>query len=56
LVVAYLSSLPSRVKGTTAAYIKQGKRRTREIRETIMIDSVVLAVVCAARCDEEVDC
>jgi len=34
--MAYPSIFPSREKGTTAAYIKQGKRNSRDIRETIM--------------------
>jgi len=32
----YPSIFPSREKGTTAAYIKQGKRNSRDIREIIM--------------------
>ena len=36
LAMPYFSIFPSSEKGTTAAYIKQGKRNSRDIRETIM--------------------
>jgi hypothetical protein len=52
----YPSSFPSRLKGTTAADMKQGRRRKIDKRETIMAGSEQLTNACSARWEESTDC
>lgn len=48
IVMTHESITPSRLKGTTAANMKQGKSRKKERKVTIMMTVELLAATCTA--------